>query len=66
MSRAKADSRSDNWMELESRAQVDNHISDEKIAEDEKRLPQLKDNEVNEQPIEAGSDDDSGSVIFPE
>ena len=65
MSRAKTASRSDNWMELESRTQVDNNISDEKIAaeEDEKRFPQLEENKINEKTL---SDDDSGSVIFPQ
>jgi len=66
MSRAKTESRSDNWSQLESREQVDNHISDEKIAEDEKRFPQLEDNDINEEVIETVSDDDSGSLIFPE
>merc|ERR1719458_1581672 len=66
MSRAKTESRSDDWMKLESRAQeqhksrtqVDNNISDEKIAaeEDEKRFPQLEKNKVNEKTL---SDDDS-------
>ena len=65
MSRAKTASRSDNWMELESRTQVDNNISDEKIAaeEDEKRFSQLEENKINEKTL---SDDDSGSVIFPQ
>ena len=73
MSRAKTESRSDTWMELESRVQeqhksrtqVENNISDEKIPaeEDEKRFPQLGENKVNEKTV---SDDDSGSVIFPQ
>ena len=65
MSKAKTESRIDTWMELESRTQVDNNISDEKIPaeEDEKRFPQLEDNKVNEKAV---SDDDSGSVIFPQ
>ena len=66
MSRAKTESRSDNWSQLESREQVDNKISDEKIAEDEIRLPQFEDNEKNEEPIETVSDDNSGSIKFPE
>ena len=44
---------------------VDNTITDEKIAaeEDEKRFPQLEENKFNEKTV---SDDDSGSVIFPQ
>lgn len=64
MKRKKTDSRSDNWLQLESRAQLDNNISDEKIADDEEILPQIEENDIDEKPVVRVKD--SGTVLFPE
>ena len=64
MKRKKTDSRSDNWLQLESRGQLDNNISDEKIADNEKILPQIEENDIDEKPVVRVKD--SGTVLFPE